>query len=283
MKESDKDFLEASGLPQTNEPEKEDNRNKWHFLKEYKWYFITAVILIILLLFFITKEVNALDKASLCGNLSLTSINDCDEFWDFLTNKTATVITTMLNYTTFQIINNETIINNTLIPNEDIEILREKNRHDEAIAKIDKGIIDNNGSQSIITSDFARKSDLQSSLEGALATVIKKEELQTKLEEFYLQKFGNTTIPQTEIKEELKWYETPGALIAGVLVIFGGIYLYQRRGKFKLNSQPSSVDPAQESFFKDLAKNINPSETKEGQTKTIENKLLNDEEKKEID
>src|SRR3990167_6616596 len=242
MKESDKDFLEASGLPQTNEPEKEDNRNKWHFLKEYKWYFITAVILIILLLFFITKEVNALDKASLCGNLSLTSINDCDEFWDFLTNKTATVITTMLNYTTFQIINNETIINNTLIPNEDIEILREQNRHDEAIAKIDKGIIDNNGSQSIITSDFARKSDLQSSLEGALATVIKKEELQTKLEEFYLQKFGNTTIPQTEIKEELKWYETPGALIAGVLVIFGGIYLYQRRGKFKLNSQPSSVD-----------------------------------------
>lgn len=215
--------------PMQIQPEKKPFYNNPKFFIK-----LVQIIIIIIALFLILKEVNSLDKQSICLTMNL-SINDCDTFWEYLTNRTTIIlqpivtnITNIINQTFF----NETILNYTFQLPENLDNLKEKNRHDEEIARISKGIISSNGSTpTIVLGDFVRKDEFGGLFESASAILLKVSDFGSKFEEFYGQKQINinSTLQVQEIEKPiLKWYETPGFIISLIIAVCLLIFAYNK-------------------------------------------------------
>lgn len=217
--------VEMLGIP----PQQPIKDKKPSFWKEYKWFIIVGSILIILSLLSI-NGVFGLDKGTLCNQLNL-SINDCDIFWNALFSNN----TIIQNYTitTIEVTNNT--INNT--SPVDLAVLQEQNRHDEQIAKINKGIIDQNGSQTIITSNFVTKDDLKNSLDGFASVYLLKSDFPTQFNLNYNLRLQNTTNVAEANKGWLGNIQ-PETIILIILLILVGIFGYNRfiKKKKKINS-----------------------------------------------
>ncbi len=186
-----------------------------------KWFGLILLFLILLFFFIsaLSHKVVALDKGALCATLNLT-INDCDLFWNQL-NSNQTII---INNT----INNQTIIYNNYTQPVDLAILQEQNRHDEAIAKINKGIIDNNGSQSILTGNFATLDGLN----NALNLYGKTSYDSCLFDKYYLGKVNNNTVTPTIATTQPFW-DTSYPLFIGVGLLIILIYVVPKYMKRK--------------------------------------------------
>lgn len=232
--------MEMLGIP-PQQPIKEEKKQS--FWKEYKWFFIIGFILIVFMLLSI-NGVFGLDKGTLCNQLNL-SINDCDTFWNALFSNN----TIIQNYTTTTILITNNTINNT--SPVDLAVLQEQNRHDEQIAKIDKGIIDNNGSQSIITSDFATKSDLKNSLDGFASIYLLKSDFPTQFNLEYNLRIQNSTT----INNNKSWIDNiqPGTIF---LLIIGIIIIILVYNKFFKKQKLDSNVKSKEDFWKEKLKQI---------------------------
>mgnify|MGYP001572449852 FL=1 len=165
---------------------------------------------------------------------------DCDIFWNalFMNNTIIENHTITQNYTSITTINNLTFVNVT-VP-ENIDIIKERNRHDEELARISKGIVQSGNSSTIVLGDFVRKDEFGGLINPALIPYLTISGFGDKFEQFYALKQVNVTpiLPQ-EIKPELKWYETPGVVIVVVLSLLIGLFVYNKWYRKKQQMQGS--------------------------------------------